>query len=195
MPEFNKGDLEEWKQRLEHSHRYWRDNGLSGEPSNDPDQPNAFQFIEWYRGKQWGSMGWGGFAPEDLITVNVTFANTNAMMSRLSKRNPEVIVTPKRKGSAESRRARINQLVMNYFQKELKQKREVDRALLDALLSPFGCIEHIFTPHIEKFDKNGDEIETNSMARADLPGLKRRPFWDVRFDPLADSWAPDGSNT
>lgn len=187
--------VQEWRQRLAHADRYWEKQGMAPGGNRDSGAPDAFQYIEYYRGNQWPKWGWGGFNPEDLITVNVTFSNTNAFMSRISKRNPEVTATPKRKGSTESRRARINQLVLNYFLHELKMKREVDRALLDASLAPFGVVRHIFTPHIDKFDSEGKEIETYSQARPDLPGIKRYPFWDVRFDPTADSWMPDSSNT
>lgn len=182
----------DWKSKLDYAHRYWDANGLTAAPQASN---SAARFVEFYRGNQWSNWGFAGLAPDECITVNVTFANTNAMISRLSKKNPEPIVTPKRRTSNDSAKARRNELLLRYFNRELKMKRQVDRALLDALLGPFGVIQHFITSHIEKYDKDGVEIETYSQARPNLPGIRRRAWWDVRIDPLAETFEPDGTAT
>lgn len=186
---------QEWRERLGHAHRYWEENGLTPGGGKGFGRSDAFRYIEFYRGNQWDGLGWGDFSEEDCVTVNVTFANTNALVSRLSKRSPQVVVTPTRTGSEESARARRNELVMKYFVRELKMKRQIDLALVDALLTPFGFVQHGFTAPQEKDNAKGQEIDPYSMARAGWPWVKRRPFWDIRVDPLADSFHPDGSAT
>ena len=185
---------DEWRQRLQHSHDYWRDNGLTPNQRRRPWEIDGFRYLDFYRGDQWGGRGWGVFTPDQCITVNVTAANTNAMLSRLSKNNPKVICTPTRAGAQESARIRRNELVLQYFVRELQMKRQVDRALLDALLTPFGFMQHGYSAPDDKFQAGtGRELDSYSMARAGLPWIKRRPFWDVRVDPLADTFSPDGS--
>lgn len=190
MPRFADTELLEWRQRLEYAHKYW---GAKGLTSSSTEPASAARFVEYYRGNQWGQIGWAGLAPEDCITVNVTHSNTNAMMSKLSKRNPDVIVTPTQRTSDFSARARRTELVMRHYMRELKMKRQVDRCLFDALLGPFGLVEHFYMPHIEKYDRDGVEIESYSQARPGLPGIRRRPWWDVRIDPMAESFEPDGT--
>lgn len=182
--------MEDWRQRLEYAHRYWEEKGLTA----DPNHPNsAARFVKYYRGDQWDNWGWAGVPKDKCITVNVTLSNTNALLGRISNRYPQPVVVSMQKTGDESARARRVELTLRYFMRELKMKRQVDRAAQDAALGPFGIIQHFYMPKLEKYNKDGKEIETYSQARPNLPGIRRRPWWDVRIDPLAESWEPDGT--
>jgi len=185
-------ELRRWKGRLESAHALWKKNGMTGDSAGQPISP--FKYINAYRGNQWDLGGWAGIRTEDLITVNMVFANTNQLVARMSKRNPEPVVTARRMTIENQRKARIRQAILSYFIYELKIKRQVDRALYDALVGPWGMIRHGYTPPEEKYKAgSGRMLDLYSFARPDAPWVKRIPFWDFRADPNADTFYPDGS--
>lgn len=185
--------MDRWKERLDQSHALWRNHGLTGDgQARAPwSAPSPFSYMEAYRGNHWGTRGWAGLSPDDLITVNLIFSNTNQMIASLSKRNPVPVVTPQRTGESSIRSARIVQILLAYYVYELRMKRQVDRALMDALLSPFGFIRHGFTPSAEKFDSDGNLLDLDTHTKPDVPWIRRVPFWDIRIDPNASSFRPD----
>lgn len=184
-------ELRHWNARLEAAHKLWQRHGMTGDSVGAPNSP--FRFIDMYRGDHWMAESWAGIRYEDLVTVNMVFANTNQLVARLSKRNPEPIVTARRKDAEGERKARIRQAILSYFLYELKMKRQIDQALRDALLSPFGIVRHGYTPHAEKFGKNGRLLDLYAFSRPDAPWIKRIPFWDFRADPNAENFHSDGT--
>lgn len=181
-------ELKLWRDRLEHSNQVWTENGTTLEESASSDLVwlNAFRGIQW-------SGPWGGIAEQDLATVNVTFSNTRAMISQISARNPKAVVRPRGMAVERAIGARINELVLQYFIEELRMKREADRALRDALLCRGGgFMRHGFTPAREVYDQKGHRIPANAQERPDLPWMRRIAEWDIRIDPLAETFANDG---
>jgi hypothetical protein len=185
MPRMSKEETRMWKERLEHVNWVWKEKGYTGE-----GERSIKKYMEAYVGEYPELQGWGNLR---LQVVNGVFSSVNAMISQLSARNPHVMVRPShRTDIRRARGARINELVLNYFQYELRLKRQWDKALRDALIIPGGgFIQHGYTPSVEKFDDQGKEIEIYSPARADLPWIRRVPIWDVRVDPTAETWYPD----
>lgn len=189
-PELSDKEMARWKDRLDAANRLWKRHGMTGDSVGVHMSP--FRYIDMYRGDHWTTYGWAGIDADDLVTVNMVFSNTNQLMARLSKKNPDPVVTARRRTQENESKARIRQSILSYFMYELKMKRQVDLALRDALLGPFGIVRHGYTPPEEKY-KNGKMLDTYAFARPDAPWIKRIPFWDFRCDPNADSFHPDGT--
>jgi len=181
-----------WNTRLDAAHRLWQRNGMTGDSVGVRGSP--FRFIDMYRGDQWGGGSWAGISEDDLITVNMVFANTNQLVARNSKRNPDPVVSARRKNAEGERSARIRQAILSYCIYELKMKRQMDYALRDALVGPWGMVRHGYTPPAEKYARaSGRMLDLYAFAKPDLPWIKRIPFWDFRADPHAENFYPDGS--
>jgi hypothetical protein len=181
----NEADL--WTKRLEHAHRHWKDRGITGQGDR-----SMFTYLEAYRSNQWGPSNWGFINVDEKITVNMTFSVTNTMISQLSKKNPRaVVVADNLSSEADITGARRMQLVIQYLVDELKMKRQVDKALRDGLLLPYGIVRHGFTPTIESFDKDGNLLELYHHAKPDFPWTRRVAPWDFRADPYAETFHSD----
>ena len=175
-------ELKMWRARLEHSHRVWEAKGLTGRQHR-----TLLRYVDAYRNVYSELEGWGGL---DIQIVPVVFKFTNTFLAMISARNPEVMVRPRSRPEIAGA-ARITELVLNYFVDELRMKRQWDKVVRDAALLPAGFLRHGFTPSLEKLDDQGREIESYAQARADMPWVRRWPIWDVRIDPMAETWNPD----
>lgn len=182
MPRMTPDEFQFWKKRLEWSHKVWEDKGFLGDGDN-----SFFRYIQAYRGKYPELEGWGGL---DIQPIQVIFSAVNTLRAQLSSRNPEVIVRPDREEF--SRGARVMELIQQHFINELKMKRQWDKALRDALLTPAGFVRHLFTPKTEVFADDGERIELFAHAKPDMPSIRRWPIWDIRIDPKAEDWYSDG---
>lgn len=196
--------LEEWNARLRHSHRVWMANGMTSGDSTHSAEPtategrqevNILRYLDAYRGAMWPAGSWGKIPNTELQEVNLVFSTVNTLVARNSARAPQVYVAARGAELAKedaAQRAVLKQAVLRNFVHELKMKREVDRAIHDAGLVHFGVLIHGYTAPDEKFDKDGRLLQNYDPARADAPFIRRKPVWDVRFDPNAESWDNDG---
>lgn len=187
-------DFGMWVDRLAHADESWRRHGLH-EQSAPMDSSVKLAF-DAYRGDMWGAQGlagWGGLAPQDLVTHPIFWQSINTLIAQLYARHPYVDVISE--NPAGLKNARVMERLENHLlrKRSLKIKRTVDRSLLDAILSPFGVIRHGFTPRNEKRDKDGKLLEFYDPAKPDFPWVRRWAPWEVRFDPLAETFDPDGT--
>jgi len=182
-----------WRDRLDFSHEIWRDHGLHDDSS--ARQGSVRSFFQAYRGQMWQAVGlpnWGGFKASDLVVDPVYFEAINTLIAQLYARNPYVDVVSEDKNS--QKRARNMERLTNHVlrKRALKIKRSVNFALLDAILSPFGVVRHGFTPRNERVTKDGKLIEFYDPAKPDFPWIRRWAPWEVRIDPLAERFDPNG---
>jgi hypothetical protein len=175
-----KSDLQDWKNRLIVSHHKYEkaleDNKL---------------YKEYYRGNQWaGLSGWDDY---HQVVDNVVFSNIRAIVPRLIFRNPKIFISPKKKPYKidENRMfdtigaSMVFEILMNWYFKELKTKREVRRSLYDALLGHWGIMELGYTVKTEKvYKKNKQDIliEVDELIKSEEVFSKRRSPDDFRSD-------------
>ena len=130
----------------------------------------------------------------DQFVGNIMFSIVNSLVSGISARNPDPIVRPIGGAAADAssrRRAWINEQIIRFILRERKFKEEVDMALLSAVLSPFGIVQHGYTPEVEFEDDNGTIITRFKNQTPDLPWIQFVRPWQVRIDPMVNSFAPD----
>ena len=75
---------------------------------------------------------------------------------------------------------------------EKKFRREVDRALHCAVLSPFGMVRHGFTPELTEYETDGVVHARFKNQTPDLPWVQFVRPWQVRIDPLVSNFDMDG---
>lgn len=191
MSRMSQTELRLWQDRLTHAHSFWRDEGLTGESA---DRMTVADISNFYRGKHWQTTQWGGLPRSELVTVNLMFSSTNTLMAGLSARAARPVIKPKGQDLASddaARRASLNEILLASVATDLKIKRQVDMAVLDAALFPAGFVQHVYVPREEKYDTDGTLIDLYDPARPDFPGIRRRRISEVRVDPLASSLYPD----
>lgn len=191
MPRMSATETKMWKSRLfEHATAVWRERGYY---DDSPSERQVRRHMEAYKGNQWGfDLGTWDQVESDLVTDNVFFSTVNVLVSSLFARHPVVDVMAsghEYQANASRQERLVNHLVQT---PKLKIKRELNKALLDAVLTPWGVIRHGFTPASEKVDKDGHLIEYYDPAKPDFPWIRRVPPWDFLCDPLADTFEPDG---
>jgi hypothetical protein len=180
-----------WRDRLLFAENFWRASGCTGESVNG--RPTINTFAEAYRGHQWPST-WAGLSQSELVTVNLMFSVTNTLIASLSARAAKPIVKPKGQALADddaARRAALNEVLLGSVANDLKFKRQVDMATLDAAIFPAGFIRHGFTPREEKYTSDGHMLEVYDKALPDMPWVRRVRISDIRIDPMAASLFPD----
>lgn len=184
----NANSIRYWQDQLSFAESVWADNGLA----KDGSGPSAMRFIEAYRGKQWPLIGYmNGIDADSHVVVNSIFSTVNTSLAQLMARSPKVNAFPKKTEAAAS--ASQAEAVINYYIEELKLRRQWNRALRDALLLPFGVVRHGYTPVDELFEpRRVRMLDRDSMHRADAPWVRRIPPWDIRIDPLAETFDSDG---
>jgi hypothetical protein len=180
-------ELRMWRERAAHADRVWKDHGLAKGAYDE----SVLDYIAAYRNEQWKG-GLGDIPRDQCVTINMVFSVTNTLMATLHARHPVVDVY------AENPRSRDNAPVMeralNFLirQRQLRWKREINRALRSSLLLPGGLVRHVYVPQLEVFDRDGVRIETYDPTKPDFPAVRAWKLWDFRFDPLAGTFDPDG---
>lgn len=190
MPRMSESEVRRWKERLEFADRVWKEHGATGEGEN-----NVFQYLESYRNHIWPEGGYAGFSKESLASVPLSFSVTKTMIAQFSARHPRPIVKPRGRTLAKTgamMNAQVNEIVIDAFMRDLRMKQQVDDALQDSLLLHAGFVLHGYTPPEETFDGEGRQLEPFAPAVPDAPFIRPVPVWDMRIDPLASSWRPDG---
>lgn len=179
-----------WRERSAHADHIWREKGLTGESVSDIG--SIVRLLDAYRGDQWKHIGWlNGVLPDAHLVINSMFSAANTLEAQLLARMPRAAVFGKTAATAP--KARSFEQGINWGLSEVRFKRQANAALRDAFFR-FGVIRMGYTPSDEVFDKSGDAVEILPTI-ADLPWLRRVAPWDIRIDPLADSWHADGGAT
>lgn len=191
----SKKRVREWKARLDHAHLLWKEHGFPNDSSTtaaDGYSDMAADVMAAYEGRQWETMFGGASLLENkMVMDNVFFSTVNVLTASLYARDPQcdVIATaPDTKENASRQERLVNHLIRS---PKLRHKRTYNRALLDGILFPFGVARHGFTPKAEKFSKSGSLLDGYDAARPDFPWVRRTAPWDIRIDPLAESFHSD----
>jgi len=179
-----------WRERSHHADHVWREKGLTGEQTGE--YGSITMLLDAYRGDQWKHTGWlNGIDPQSHLVINSMFAAANTMEAQLLARLPKVQAfgrTPETWTKAQPWEA-----LLNWALKEMKLERAWNQALRDAFFR-FGVVRLGYTPPEEVYSKD-KQVEFGSPTTADLPWLRRVAPWDIRIDPLAESWHADGDAT
>lgn len=188
-------ELSEWKKRLRHSHNEWRAAGLIPDlEGGGTERYTMVQFLDAYRGDYPPSFP-GAADKVDQMVGNILFSTINTMISQISGRMPDPIVTPlsgELAGPEARRLSWINEQIVRTMMVEKKFKDEMDMAVLSAVVSPFGIIRHGYTPAVEWIDDKGRLVARVKSQRPDLPWTQCMRPWQVRIDPMVNSFTPDG---
>jgi hypothetical protein len=145
--------------------------------------------MDAYRGDQWRTIGlMNGMDPEAHLVVNAVFATLNTMQAQYLARNPKVQVFPRIQKYADAARPFSN--LMNYLVQEAKLSRAWNAAMRDAFYR-VGFVRVGYTPPPERFSAKNRRLEGHPSA-LDVPWMRRVAPWDIRIDPLAESWHADG---
>ena len=95
----------------------------------------------------------------DQFVGNIMFSIVNSLVSGISRPRPDCSADRRgRSGRFVASSAWINEQIIRFILRERKFKEEVDMALLSAVLSPFGIVQHGYTPEVEFEDDNGTII-------------------------------------
>jgi hypothetical protein len=187
-------ELKEWKMRLQHSHNEWRNAGYLPGDENNSASHDMLRYLNAYRGDFPNSLA-GGMEDADQMAGNITFSIINTMLGSVSAQNPEPILRPVGGSAAAAdarRRAWLNEQQVRYMMREKRFKRENDLAFLSALLCDMGIVQHGFTPDVEYQDDRGTIITRHKNQTPDFPWLQFKRPWQVRIDPIVNSFEPDG---
>lgn len=155
----------------------------------------AMRFLDGYRGSFAASMP-KAVEQVDEFVGNLMFSIINTLIAQTSAQDPEPVLRPLGGTAAEPdawRRAWINQKVVSALIKEKQYRREAERALLCAVLLPFGGVRHGYTPDVEEYeDEKGTVIARFKNQTPDLPWTQFIRPWQMRIDPLVNSFDMDG---
>lgn len=155
----------------------------------------AMRFLDAYRGHFPSALP-RAVEQVDEFVGNLVFSIINTLIGQLSARDPEAVIRPlggTAAGPDAWRRAWLNQKVVQTLIREKNFRREIDRALHSSVLLPFGLVRHGYTPDIEEYENERGEIITRVKSQTpDLPWIQFLRPWQVRIDPLVNSFDMDG---
>ena len=172
--------LKQYKQRLEASKRWRKDEGYDGTWKRMRDLYRGYQFDD-YRN-------------EDRILVNVAFSSVNVISPSVSVNFPKITVNAVNPDNAAN--AVIAEAVVNYWWRYKDIRTEFRRAVKDALIMGHGWIKsgYRFVEEDlagEEDDINdgtaGGEATSNTVVLEDSPFAERVSPMDVFVDPDATS--------
>src|SRR5512139_3050057 len=184
-------EITRWRERSAHADHVWKEKGLTGEATGELGSITTL--LDAYRGDQWKHTGWlNGIDSDAHLVINSIFAAANTMEAQLLARTPKVQVfgrTPETWTKAQPFEA-----LLQWAMKEMKLHRAWNAAMRDAFFR-FGVVRMGYTPPNERISRDETQVEFGSPSSADLPWLRRVAPWDIRIDPLAESWQADGDAT
>jgi hypothetical protein len=188
-------DVLDKRAMLRMADREWQNNGLIAMEEGDAETNYMMmRFLDGYRGEFPDAIP-RAVESIDQMVGNLFFSIFNTLMSQTSARDPEPVLRPSGGTAAKDdawRRAWLNQKVVNTLLREKKFRREMDRALMSAVLSPFGMVRHGFTPDLEEYEKNGVIHARFKNQTPDLPWIQFMRPWQVRIDPMVANFDMDG---
>ena len=190
-------DVEDTLAMLRMADREWANNDLIAAPNTTTYGGAGFRmemYLDAYRGEYPDAMG-SAVESVDQFVGNLLFSITNTLLGQISARDPEPVLKPSGGTAADQdawRRAWLNQKVITTLIREKKFRREVDRAAHSAALAPFGLVRHGFTPDLEEYEKDGRVHSRYRNEKPDLPWIRFMRPWQVRIDPMVNSFDMDG---
>lgn len=126
-----------------------------------------------YRGDHWSYMSRSTATdapssdnPRNKITVNVIGSSVRTLMPFLLNRRPNFIAHPRLPNFVDN--AKLQGKLLNYFWKEIKVQKQVEIALLDAILCGHGIIETGWSYRPDN-PETGEVLEYNEHAGEDKP--------------------------
>ena len=173
-----KEDVSIWKDRLSVSNRKYKKDA----------EDNIKRWRKYYQGKQWLSES-AAQAYTDQIVVNMVFANIRTILPNINFRNPKIFATAKKKPYRDQNggyydtigASIILEMLLNYYYRELNIKRQIDKALMDALIGPWGIVQIGYTTATEKI-KDDELLEVSELIREESPYVQRISPLDFRVD-------------
>ena len=182
-----------WRARLAQSDALWSARGLTGRRGGtgrvgSGGAHESFDLrhtMAMYGGREhWhGVSGFGEYGFGDRPIANSMFTSLNTFEAQLMARAPRALLFPRSRARADAaNRARVTQVVLNYFIAVLGMKKQVNRAQRDAFFAPFGIVVHGFTPEEEHRDEQGRLLHFNGTSLPTAPWVRRKPIWDFRGD-------------
>lgn len=189
MPRMSDADKKRMRDESAHADHVWQEKGLTTHQPGTWNETSIFTHMDAYRGDQWRTIGLlRGVAFESHLVVNAMFSTLNTLQAQLLARNPRVKVWPRQFKWAQN--AKSFKDLLNYLIEEAKLQRAWNAAARDAFYR-VGFVRVGYTPPQETVSEKGLYIERGPSA-LDIPWMRRVAPWDIRIDPLAESWHADG---
>jgi len=173
--------LKQYKQRLEASKRWRKDEGYDATWKRMRDMYRGYQFDD-YRN-------------EDRILVNVAFSSVNVISPSVSVNFPKITVNSVNPDNAAN--AVIAEAVVNYWWRYKDIRTEFRRAVKDSLIMGHGWIKSGYRfveeemvgeeDDINDPDAEGGEVTSTTVVVEDSPFAERVSPMDVFVDPDATS--------
>lgn len=171
-----------WQERVTNTLR-WRQNNWNGD--------NAWRrAYRMFRGDHWGVMNSGrdeidSFSPRDLITVNETGAIIRQFLPFVLKRDPHILVKPRRLEYIVT--AALKQEILNYEWRERRMKRQIKRGVRDLLIAGHTVMKTGFTLETthDLSTKRGQKINFADYIKQESSFVKRISPFNFVFDPEA----------
>lgn len=190
----NDEEVKLWKQKLLHAHNEWRAAGwIPDDEGGNTEGYSMLRYLNGYRGV-FPEVLRGGAERADQMVGNIFFSIVNTMVTQNSGRTPDPILRPLG-GAASGKdgryRAWLNEQVVRTLMREGKYKRDVDTAVLCAVITGAGFVRHGFTPEIEYEDDNGKLIPRYKNHTPDMPWIQALRPWQIRIDPVVNDFSPD----
>jgi hypothetical protein len=192
MPRMSELDFRRMRDQSAHADHIWKEKGLTTAQPGKYGETSLFTHMDAYRGDQWKTIGLlAGLADESHLVVNAVFSTLNTLQAQLLARNPAVRVKPRSRSQGPKRAmsAQAFQTLLNYLVQEAKLARAWNAAMRDAFYR-VGFVRVGYTPPDETIAKG--KIISRGPSALDIPWMRRVAPWDIRIDPLAESWHADG---
>lgn len=194
MPRMTDLEQKMWRERSAHADHVWKEKGLTTHQPSRLGETSIFTHMDAYRGDQWKTIGTlSGLDPEAHVVINAVFSTLNTLQAQLLARNPRVKVRPRRGEFA--RQAPLFKGLLDYLIEEVKLMRAWNAAMRDAFYR-VGFVRVGYTPPDEtvvmKGEKKRGRVIERGPSALDVPWMRRVAPWDIRIDPLAESWHADG---
>ena len=188
MPkEMSDNEKERWRERSAHADFVWQEKGLTGNSTSEIG--SILRLLDAYRGDQWKHIGvMNGVSWDNHLVINTMFTTANTLEAQLLAQLPSAQVFGKTPAAALKQKAW--KALLDWAITEIKFDRAANAALRDAFFR-FGVIRMGYTPPDEIFDNKNRQVEFGSPTTSNLPWLRRVAPWDIRIDPLAESWHAD----
>lgn len=166
-------NIADWKEKIKVGKDFYASNV----------EPKINLWRDYYKGKQWSKVAQTRY--EDLVVDNQVFSSIKTVLPSINFRNPKIFVKAKKKPYLGDNQQLVDtgamaeglEIVLNYYFKELKIKKQISKIGTDALLGHWGLINLGYTLETDKFKSKGkEEIEINEYIKSESP-------FAVRFSP------------
>jgi len=116
----------------------------------------------------------------DIVPINEVYAFTKAFIPSVYSRDPFIAVNPK--GSDSIASAKIIELAVNAYWRDLRLKREIKRAIMDSILCGDGWIKTGYTADI---GKDESQVENSEFIKSEEIFATRISWKSMVKDPDA----------